>query len=63
MRQVLLQIATACLLQSATSGIKMCDNFIVKKSATEHGSQRCCNINCIFAVSTIRLKAHFEKLL
>ena len=31
MRQVLLQIATACLLQSATSGITMCDNLLLKK--------------------------------
>lgn len=49
MRQVLLQIATACLLQSA-SGITMCDNFIIKRSATKHGSQRCCNINCILNI-------------
>ena len=50
MWQVLLQIAAACLLQSAASGIKMCDNFIIKKSATERGSQRCCNINCVLNI-------------
>ena len=50
MRQVLLQIATAYLLQSAASGITMCDNFIIKKGATEHGSQRCRNINCILNI-------------
>ena len=49
MRQLLLQIATACLLQSATSGITMCDNFIIKKSATEDGSQLC-NISCILNI-------------
>ena len=48
--KVLLQIARACLLQNATSGITMCDSFIIKKSATEHGSQRCCNINCILNI-------------
>ena len=31
MRQELLQIATACLLQSPTSGITMCDNFVITK--------------------------------
>ena len=34
-RQVVLQCATI---------------FFIKKGATEHGSQRCCNINCILNI-------------
>ena len=34
---VLLQIPTACLLQSAASGITMCDNFIITKVRLKAG--------------------------
>ena len=51
-------------LQNAASVITKCDKWYYK-SATEHGSQHCCDINCILniAVSIIRLRAHVEKLL